>query len=273
MGLFASIYELSTKPLNYGKSPTPAEWKNLSPEEKQSHMSYRKMLRDTHEAEIANLYRSLTTEQAREAVLEACAFYDDHGDADQSFIVETTLQNIAINQPDALVGLHGLLLDRHLAWTAGLIYRNADVATRDRMIAIASANEDRSQWREYMVQGLAWIGDDIVQALFLHWRESPPAWESPLGPLSRFTWYAGWEFDRMGHRRELYFPSTFALVKSDMVTESAHTLVSVGGATTARCPWCHRQFTNILDIQSPILQRLTTTDWHRLRIILCLNCS
>jgi len=279
VGLFARICELSTKRLEYRNGPTPDEWSRFTPEEKniffKQEAAYNRILLDTHEAEIEERYRSLTHEQAREIIFEACAYYDGVVDTAHTYIVEITLQKIAIYQPDALIGLHDLLFDRHLAWTDGLIYRNADTVTRDRMVALVQDAEKLSAWHEEVLRGLAWIDDKSVQDKFLQWGTSPLAWtwESGYSPVGRFDWYAGWEFDRIGQRRQLCFAPTFALMKPSSDVELSNSSVSVGGPAPGNCPWCGRNFTCILDIQSPMLQSLTAKEGQRLRIIACLNCS
>jgi hypothetical protein len=155
---------------------------------------------------------------------------------------------VAQVRPDACDGLPAELWRRRV-FGHGVLYRNADAATRDALLAEVDAALDAlvaafadltarpPQWgspglapairerlgaltrtREWRVLNVAlrmvaWIGDGTVQRWFHTRRTALPAWDS-LFYLSADAYVSegGWALTPAGGRRELAFPIAYQLV-------------------------------------------------------------
>lgn len=235
--------------------------------------------------EQIDFYRSLSPSQGRELALAALHLFEN-GENTRDYLVEHILSKLTNIVPEALQGLHALFLERDIHWGDGELYRGADAATRDRMIAalesdniveMLQSHRREIPLRQDLLPALAWIGDEHVQRRFLQWRETPPHWSiSPYfrQPLDAYAHYAGWELTGDGKRRELYSQQCYELIPIEQTQASAIPgPVAVISSHEERCDWCGRQLLTLFDfnVTEPRFDFLRLRG-DRLRIAMCSSC-
>lgn len=225
--------------------------------------------------EDSSNYRGLTAEEGQQIALLALDLYD--AGETKGYAPQIILTNVAAVVPGSLQGLYPQLLARDLFWTEGMMFREADPALRDHLIALVEAGAHDPAFHPSYRQSeflyiLAAIGDEVVQATFRKWRDNPPpGYPHPEDILPE----AGWEFTPEGQRRDLFVAPNFDLV-SVAPTQAPVSIspVQIGGTLSERCGWCGRSLACFLDLDltDPRLAALWPQG-ERLRIPMCLNCS
>ena len=216
--------------------------------------------------ENSSNYRALTAEEGKQVALMALDLYD--AGETKGYAPQIILTNIAAVVPGSLKGLYPQLLARDLFWTEGMMFREADPALRDRLIALVEIGTHDPTFHPSYRQNeflyiLAAIGDEVVQATFRKWRDNPPpGLPHPEDVLPE----TGWELTPGGRRRNLYV--------APMQAAAASSPVQIGGILSERCGWCGRSLASFLDLDltDPRLAALWPQG-ERLRIPMCLNCS
>jgi hypothetical protein len=220
-------------------------------------------------------YYSLSAQQGREIALAAIERYDARPEVDD-FLPQEVLTNLADVVSGSLKGLTHLLLERDLAFAQNQIFREADAATRDQIIALLESGTSVYYSREDLLSALAWIGDEVVQACFQTWRDHPPAWHTKLiYPLDHYAIYGGWELSRQGKRRNLYFPVNYDLVSTETAPAEAQMRpVEVIASHEGACGWCERPLLTLfeIDLQHSPMSFLNLSG-KKLRIAMCMNCT
>ncbi len=218
-------------------------------------------------------YYSLSAQQGREIAFAAIERYDTRPEVDD-FLPQEVLTNLADVVPGSLKGLTHLLLERDLAFAQNQIFREADAATRDQIIALLESGTSTYYSREDLLSALAWIGDERVQACFQSWRDHPPAWRAELiYPPDHYAMYGGWELTQQGHRRDLYYLTNYDLVPAgtapaETLLRPVETIVPHEGV----CGWCERPLLTLFAINLQ-RSRLAFLAGERLRIAMCMNCT
>ncbi len=177
----------------------PLEWfpRNLLPEEQQylhehwaEHTQRMRAEEEARQRQLFALYRRLSPEQGRAVALHALDLFDAGMHQDDR-LPEQMLMHLANCVPGALRGLYGELIERELFWIG--LFREADPTTRDQLLLLAEKAEDLGALHG-ILEALAWVGDEQVQAKFHHWHQSPPTWRSLLYfPPHEYAPFAGWE--------------------------------------------------------------------------------
>jgi hypothetical protein len=235
--------------------------------------------------ERVNFYRSLSPAQGKELALAALHLVEDGENTD--YLAEQILTKLANIVPGSLHGLHPLFLERDIHWGDKGLYREADLATRDYIIALLESDDivemlqshrGDIELRQDLLASLAWIGDEHVQRQFLKWRETPPPWSVSRAfekPLDAYTHYAGWELTENGKKRELYFQQCYELIPvEEAPAEDIPGPISVIGSHEERCAWCGRQLLTLFDFNlSDFRFDFFRLRGKRLRIALCASCS
>lgn len=220
-------------------------------------------------------YDHLSVEQGHEIALAAIERYDAMPDEDD-FLPQEVLTNLADFVPGSLKGLTHLLLERHLAFAQNQIFREADAAIRDQIIALLESGTSAYYSREDLLSALAWIGDEVVQACFQNWRDHPPAWRTELiHPPEHYAIYGGWELTRQGSRRDLYYPINYDLVPAETVSAEAQMgPVEVVTSHEGACGWCERPLLTLFEIDlQDSRMAFPGLEGKQLRIAMCMNCS
>ena len=216
-------------------------------------------------------YRTLSLDEARELGGLAVSLLDSDADKAQD-IAQDIFVSLACLVPGALNGLHQDLVAREIFYPAE-IYRGADAESRDALI-------QRTAWDEanlnHLLMALAWIGDAAVQQQFSRWRDSPPSWRDKLHvPPEAYAQEAGWVLTAEGGRRDLFFPTCYALVRlPETESAPADNPVTVVAVYPKLCRWCGWEMTTLFDfaLGSSRLDFLGLQG-ERLRVVMCDRCS
>jgi len=223
-------------------------------------------------------YQTLTPDEGHEIALLALDLYDARINSDD-YVPQQVLTNLAESVPGALHGLHSRLLDRGISFASNVIFREADPATRDRIISYLAQDQFppfEGDARADLLCALAWIGDEHVQHQFIKWRQVPPKWSGDFpGPLDLYTYEAGWELTIEGTRRNLYFAENYDLLQIDQVLSTVYTEpIAVITSHEGRCEWCGRALLTLFDMNlRDARMQFVWPGGERLRIAFCLNCS
>jgi hypothetical protein len=154
--------------------------------------------------EILTAFRMLNSEQAETLAHYALDLHNERQNTD-NFLSCQILTQIASFVDGGLQSVYADILKRHITFLPAL-YRGADASARDALISIIQTFERDDYDFGRLVDGLAWIGDDIVQQQIVRWRQHPPDWRSShYINFDQFEIEAGWELTKEGRRRDLYF--------------------------------------------------------------------
>jgi len=220
-------------------------------------------------------YRHFTVDEGRSIAVAALELFDAGANSNE-YIPHQILTNLANVVPGSLQGLYPSLLERDLGWGSDSMFREADWATRDRIISLLDAQVQSIYTRQDLLCALAWIGDDVVQRQFYQWHQTPPMWRNLLyTPPEEYANAAGWELTEEGTRRNLFFEMCYDLVVPEQAPlEDTPGPVSVAIINEERCGWCGHPLTTLFDIdlRDPRMAFLPIQG-KRLRIAQCLNCA
>jgi hypothetical protein len=153
-------------------------------------------------------------------------------------------------------------------WPA-IIFRNAKPDIRDAIIASLDRGTANAN---HALSALAWIGDEVVQRVFLRWDAEKPTWSSKLYiPSSGYGVVGGWQMTKDG-RRALIHEQCFGLAETSR--DTADLSVKTFLPASQPCPWCSHELSWMLDID------LTDSRFgflapgaNRLRILTCHGCT
>ncbi len=225
--------------------------------------------------EAGNLesYRHLTIEEGREIALAALERYDAMPTLDD-FLPQQVLTNLVKAVPGSLKELTSLFLERRLAYSEEQLFREADAATRDRIMVLLERGTSAFYTQEELLNALAWIGDELVQAHFHQWRTALPPWRTAKGfPLDCYPPNAGWELTSEGVRRDLYYQANYDLVP----TPTAQTDTGPVGILKPHegtCGWCRLPLLTLIDLDlTDSRMQFLEMPGTRLRLALCANCT
>lgn len=268
-----------------------------------------------HYQELRAVLRALDVASLRALLADGLAEYDrmvQQSEAPEPWLygpdnagMELALW-IAQVRPDACDGLPADLWRRR-ALGHGVLYRGADAAIRDAILAEADALLDtlieafpdlvasslkwgdpairdrqgeltqRGEWNDLnsMLRMLAWIGDEAVRRWFQIRRR---IWGA-LFYLSADAIISegGWELTSDGARRDLTFPIAYQLLDADSANadgDSSGGPVAVMTPYNGHCRWCGRRLTALfdLDLRHPALAFIGL-DGTRLCLVICEECS
>jgi hypothetical protein len=171
-------------------------------------------------AEHPVIYRTMTVEQGQDLALVALALFDILAEKPKgehyTYLPHKILLNLANGVPSSLAGLYPELLQRDLSFGEDSMFREADPATRDSIIALLISGGRTVYSIPDLLCELAWIGDEVVQHQFQAWREDPPSWSTSMYRTPEwFTLCAGWELTVDGRRRNLYFQENYDVIPLD----------------------------------------------------------
>jgi hypothetical protein len=233
-------------------------------------------------AEHPAMYRTVTAQQGHDLALVALALFDLLAKKPKSghytYLPHKILLNLANGVPGSLVGLYQELLQRDLSFGEDSIFREADPATRDTIIALLTLGGKTVYSAPGLLSALSWIGDEVIQRQFQRWREDPPAWSTSMYRAPEwFTLCAGWELTSDGKRRDLYFQESYDVIPLPHAEAAGLDLpgpLAVATMQEERCGWCDRPLMTLfdLDLRDPRMAFLGLQG-ERLRIPICLNCS
>jgi hypothetical protein len=224
--------------------------------------------------ELLAVVRVMSLEEGK-AVAQAAIAYHDTDPDDTEFNAEEILGYLVNFVPGALADVHHAILDRQMTWANGFLFFGADASVRDRMLTLLDTGVEDDRFRDELVCGLAWIGDEIVQRRFAEWRLAPQPWETRYAKAADFTRTGGWELTDDGKRRNLYFPQSYSFISVDEATpEQMPGPVAVATYGQERCRWCERPLLTLFDIDlTDPRMALLGVDGIRLRLGMCRNCS
>ncbi|HEY7125388.1 MAG TPA: hypothetical protein VH540_15650 [Ktedonobacterales bacterium] len=259
----------------------PLEWypRNLLPEEQQylhehwtEHTQHMRAEQEARERQLFALYRRLSPEQGRAVALYALDLFDA-GRYRSQYLTERMLLRVANLVPGALQGLYSELIERELFWRSQ--HCEADPTTRDQLLLLLEEKAEDLGALSTILEALAWIGDEQVQAQFHKWRQSPPTWRSLLYiPPHGYALLAGWELTEDGKRRNLCHTTAYELIPTKHAApEATPGPVGVIERSEEHCRWCGLLLTTLfdLDLRDPRLAFLGVRG-ERLRIAMCERC-
>lgn len=146
-----------------------------------------------------------------------------------------------------------------------LPFHRAPADVRDTLLERVEVDAEN---RNFILQCLAWIGDDVVVERFAHWRNSPPPWRSSLYiEPEEYAHEAGWELTAEDQRRNLYFPQCFHL---EMKSTGSCEALRVVDERSDTCPNCALPLTNLFDVD---LKATGLSDNGRFRVVTCECCT
>jgi hypothetical protein len=256
----------------------PVQWSNPSSQEEQRLTEAdRRHRQEAHEVVYGyEAYRHLNEEEGRAIALAALDLFDlGIGGSQVANVTHRILANLGKSLSRSLKGLYTAIIDRKLFWADGVTFREADHATRDRLLYLLETDLDRVL-RDKVLCALAWIGDGVVRETFKRWRQTPPPRRSALfWSPDHYAHVAGWELTFDGTRRDLFHAQCYEFMATGAATRDAISgPVTVFTHTEERCRWCGRHLTILVDcdLRDP---RLTFLDEQRERLCIpmCLNCS
>jgi hypothetical protein len=219
------------------------------------------------------LYLDLDVEHGRRLALRAVAALEQLAPRTEEnrYAGETpvtVLGRLACFAPDALAGLHARLLDADAHRWSGfyqgeqaVMFKNADTAARDRLIAIADTSPDYYEMSAAM-HALAWIGDDVVSERFLAWADREgmsPGWWALFG---------GWQLEERPPPRRLTVDASCRLEK---VRSDSPVRVMVPG--DERCRRCNTVLVALFDLDLTDAQLSRSLRGTRFRLLTCLSCG
>lgn len=146
-----------------------------------------------------------------------------------------------------------------------LPFHRAPADVRDTLLERVEVDAEN---RNFILQCLAWIGDDVVVERFAYWRNNPPLWRSSLyiAP-EEYAHEAGWELTAEGQRRNLYFPQCFHL---EMKSTGCCEALRVVDERNDTCPNCALPLTNLFDVD---LKATGLSDNGSFRVVTCECCT
>jgi hypothetical protein len=219
--------------------------------------------------ELIALLREISVDDARAVAAWVTQLWasdpETYGDA------EPVLLGLSCSFPGSLTGLHQTLLDGE-TFVADQAFRDADAGTRDRLIRTLEEDPNEPD----ALRRLAYIGDEVVQAQFHRWRQSPPGGCTHIATeIDSRARDAGWELTAEGGRRDLFHVECYQLVPHDQALGGeAPGPASVVAPHEESCGWCGRQLTTLFDIDLRD-SRLTflAPGWNHLRVAMCERCT
>lgn len=213
------------------------------------------------------LLRDLRVEEAQllsQRLLTQYPFQDDED-------VLLLFAQINMFVPGALVPVLPMLVARQQFYP-GHLYLSAGEQTCQQILALLQAPSQER--RGHLLQALAWMGTEAVQAQFSAFRLHPPAWRSELFvPPENYSQEAGWELTEDGGRRDLYFSTCFELIP---IEQTDAILWRAAEPTTGQecCAWCQRPLQKVLDLDLRDPRgRWITAEGERLCLVVCTRCS
>lgn len=221
--------------------------------------------------QLTHALRALSREQALQLAQEFWALYDH-----EEFAYALGQINTVV--PGALAELHEVFIEERM-FVPSWLYLGGAPETTERLLGLMKDEALKGE-RNALLLALAWIGDDLVRAVFRSWREQPPAWRSELYiDPDRYAEEAGWELTPEGGKRVLYRETCYELVVVDEAegTPSAHA-VAVATPNEAVCGWCGRRLVTLLDVdlrdgRCGFIVGERTEGGTRLRVAHCWWCS
>ncbi len=178
--------------------------------------------------------------------------------------------------PGALLPLHEQLV-RSMWFYPAWLYLGASPETTTDLQRLLDAPTHLDQ-RHLILQCLAWIGDERVQAQFRSLQTATDETTADDGALSSATaaLLAGWRLGVASGRRDLYKSISYMLVPVEEaeLTASAHP-VAVSTPLEVDCGWCGRQLVALLDVDlhDPRSVAVLEVEGARVRVAHCRWCS
>ncbi len=222
--------------------------------------------------QATDAYRALSQAQAYELADYGLALFDEGrgSDEDQGY-ARQMLGDLAIFVPGALHNISPKLIEREVFWP-GQMYLHADAETRDQLVTLAKQVR-QGQTLSSVIESLAWIGDEVVQAKFSGWQGklSLPYHAT----IDEYTREAGWELDKTGQHRDLFHQQWRQLLPIKQPDQPATSATASAGALHDEpCHWCGLPMAYIIDLnlRDPHLAFLGLPG-ERLRIPFCEWCT
>lgn len=225
----------------------------------------------------STLYEILSQEEGRDLALLALAL-GERDDVDDTFrfMPHMVLNYIADAVPGALMGLYPRLLQRNFAYGTSSLFREADAAIYEQLIAWIESEEQSPYSPQELLALVAWINNEAVTARFNQWRNEHPLWIENLPmAIEWFSFIAGWELTDEGQRRELYYPMCWNLLPSPKGdSEPRSQPIEMILPHEGYCSWCQQSMVTLFDLHLQDSQlRFLGLQGERLRIALCPNCT
>ncbi|MFN0671584.1 DUF1963 domain-containing protein [Escherichia coli] len=208
------------------------------------------------------LYQQLTTDQAQ---LMADYATERFASGEYKLAQEICLCLAAFTQANLNAYFREWISYDDLDNDSYMPFHRAPTDVRDRLLERV---EDDAENRNFILQCLAWIGDDVVVERFAHWRNSPPPWRSSLYiEPEEYAHEAGWELTAEDQRRNLYFPQCFHL---EMKSTGSCEALRVVDERNDTCPNCALPLTNLFDVD---LKATGLSDNGSFRVVTCECCT
>lgn len=213
--------------------------------------------------------QSLSLEEAQLLCQRLLARYPLSEDEDGDVLL--LLAHVNMFVPGALLPLLPMLV-AHEKFYPGNLYLSAGKQICSQLLSLVLTRSEL--YKGPLLQTLAWIGTEEVQAQFSSWRFHPPDWRSDLFmPPENYSLEAGWELTEDGKRRDLYFSTCFELIP---MKQADPLQMSLMAQTTnlGYCSWCQRPLQRVLDLdlRDPGCRWLSV-EGERLCLVVCPRCS
>ena len=216
------------------------------------------------------LLRDLHVEEAQllsQRLLAQYPFQDEDGGD-----ILLLLAQINMFHPGALVPLLPLLVARQQFYPSHLYLSTGEEICQQILELLHAPSQGH---RGHLLQALAWMGTEAVQAQFSAFRLHPPAWRAELFvPPENYSQEAGWELTENGGRRDLYFSTCFELIPVEQAAPPFQRRAAEPTTSQECCAWCQRPLRRVLDLdlRDPRC-RWITAEGERLCLVVCTRCS
>lgn len=127
-----------------------------------------------------------------------------------------------------------ILVEKKYLGHSPFLFHGAMPEIRDKLIERVGLKTD------WVLEALAWIGDETVCSYFQKWKASPPDWSNSLFVTAdKYSLSAGWELTEDGKRRELCHTECMPIVPTTGSETLSHSFQVFSDAPGV-CPLCQR---------------------------------
>jgi len=218
------------------------------------------------------LYKRLDASQASALGVYALELWDT-GFEHNVDIAKDIFNQLACLPENSLIPLQTALLERRIYYPNGLrdiFYRGSQRELSASIIAKLTDDTDTDEVQQ-LIGVFVWGETELVEQQLNVWKTQPPEWWKTRYADS-YPQIAGWELLLDGTRRQLFYPTCYALVNDPTQSQPPH-LVQVFTSGQGECAWCQKQLANLFefDLNDSRLDFLGLAGT-KLIIASCLNC-
>lgn len=177
-------------------------------------------------------------------------------------IAEDILKHTAYLQSIFMKHVQQQLLDLRILYPA-ILFIDASREISEQITQAIHPDDEDFYW---LLEALMWTRNELAVNYLSNWTANPPHWWAEH--INAYSLVAGWEIDRDGQRRDLYFDQCYPLVDDK---SPASQIVMLESNET--CLWCQQPLNILfdLDLTDPRLDFLGITG-NRLIVPICRSC-